>query len=108
MRILGVQHYVSSGPVLWIEKRIASDYDIGMGSGDFTAGRSNVALATVRAHGSREHASTSLELRRHFVEHRLHDRGYARHHDYIANPETRCPRHLVEDEIGSLGDACHP
>jgi len=31
MRIVGVQYYISSGPVLWIEKRIASDYDIGMG-----------------------------------------------------------------------------
>src|SRR5262245_31000126 len=108
MRILRVQYYISSGPVLWIEKRIASDYDIGMGRGDFTERRSNVALAHVRAHGFREHASTGLELRRHFVKHRLHDRGYARHHDYIADPEARCPRHLVEDEIGSLGHARHP
>src|SRR6516165_766949 len=108
MRILGVQYYISSGPALWIEKRIASDYDIGIGPGDFTEWGADVALAYVRAHGFREHASTSLELRRHFVEHRLHDRGYARHHDYIANPEARCPRHLVEDEIGSLRDARHP
>src|SRR6516165_4421677 len=29
--------------------------------------------------------------------HRLHDRGHARHHDYIADPEARRPVNLVED-----------
>jgi len=33
------------------------------------------------------------------------DRGYAGHHDCIANPEARRSRHLVEDEIRALGDA---
>jgi hypothetical protein len=35
----------------------------------------------------------SLDL----IEHRLHDRGHARHHDYIADPEARRPVNLVED-----------
>src|SRR5262245_22477346 len=108
MRIASVQYYISNRPALWIEKRIAPDCDIGIGLGDFTEWAADIALAHGRAHGFREHASTGLELGRHLVEHRLHNRGYARHHDYIANPEARCPRYLVEDEIGPLGDARHP
>jgi hypothetical protein len=57
---------------------------------------SDVALARIRAHGLREHANADVELRRRLIEHRLHDRGHARHHDYIADPEARRPRHLVE------------
>jgi hypothetical protein len=37
--------------------------------------------------------NADLELRRHLIEHRLHDRGHACHHDYIADPEARCTRH---------------
>jgi hypothetical protein len=55
----------------------------------------------------REHANAEVELDCHLVEHRLHDRGHARHHDYITDPEARRPRHLVEDEIRALGDARH-
>jgi hypothetical protein len=53
----------------------------------------------------REHTNADLELRRHLIEHRLHDRRHARHHDYIADPEARRSRHLVEDEIRALWDA---
>jgi hypothetical protein len=57
----------------------------------------------IRTHGFREHANADIELGRHFIEHRLHNRGHARHHDYIADLEAKCPRHLVEDEIRTLG-----
>ena len=33
----------------------------------------------------------------------MHDRGYARHHGYVADPEARRPRHLVENEIRAMG-----
>ena len=49
--------------------------------------------------------NADLELRRHLIEHRLHDRGHASHHDYIADPEAGRPRHLVENEVSALGDA---
>ena len=62
----------------------------------------DVALARIRAHRLREHADADLELRRHLI---LHDRGHARHHDYIADPEAGRPRHLVENEVSALGDA---
>jgi hypothetical protein len=61
----------------------------------------------IRANGFREHANADLELRRHLIEHRLHDRRHARHHDYIADPEARRPRHLVEDELRAIRDARH-
>src|SRR5262249_44611651 len=43
--------------------------------GNLTELHTNVALAHVRAHGFREHANADVELRRHLIEHRLHDRG---------------------------------
>ena len=91
--------------MLWIEKRIAADRDLRIGFGNLTELHTNVALAHVRAHGFREHANADLELRRHLIEHRLHDRGHARHHDQIADPEAGRPRHLVENEVSALGDA---
>src|SRR5262245_45564307 len=63
----------------------------------------NVALARIRARCFRDDANADLELRRHLIEHRLHDRRHARHHDYIADPEAGRPRHLVENEISPLG-----
>src|SRR5262249_9806358 len=63
-----------------------------------------VAFARIHAHCLREHGNADPELRRHLIEHRVHNRGHARHHDYIADPEARRPRHLVEDEIRALGD----
>jgi hypothetical protein len=38
-----------------------------------------------------EHANADLELRRHFIEHRLHDRGHARHHDYMGDLKAQAP-----------------
>ena len=35
------------------------------------------------------------------------DRGDARHHNYIGDPESGRPRHLVEDEIRAFGDTRH-
>src|SRR5262249_35132500 len=78
-----------------------------MGLGDLAELHSDIAFARIRAHRLREHANADLELRYNLIEHRLHDRGHARHHDYIADPEARCPRNLVEDEIRALGDAPH-
>ena len=49
--------------------------------------------------------NADLELRRHLIGHRVHDRGHASHHDYITDPEARRPRHLVENEVSALGDA---
>src|SRR6516225_9020386 len=95
--IAGAQHYIRVGPVLWIEERIAPDRDPRIGLGDLAELHADVAFARIRAYRFREHANADLELRRHLIEHRLHDRGHARHHDYIADPEARRPRHLVED-----------
>jgi hypothetical protein len=75
--------------VLLIEERIAPDRDLGIGLGDLAELHPDVAFAHIRAHGFREHANADLELRRHLIKHRLHDRGHARHHDYIADPEAR-------------------
>src|SRR6516165_7286737 len=93
--------------MLWIEKRIAADRDLGIGFGNLTELHTNVALAHVRAHGLRKHVNADLKLRRHLIEHRLHDRGHTSHHDHIADPEARRPRHLVEDEFRTLGNARH-
>jgi hypothetical protein len=68
-------------------KTIAPDRDRRIGLRDLAELHSDVALARIRAHRFREHANADLELRRHFVEHHLLDRGYARHHDYIADQE---------------------
>jgi hypothetical protein len=38
----------------------------------------------IRAHGFREHVNAALELGRHLVQYRLHDRRHARHHDSCA------------------------
>jgi hypothetical protein len=65
----------------------------------------NIAFASIGADRLRERANADLELRRHLIEHRLHDRGHASHHDYIADPEAGRPRHLVENEVSALGDA---
>jgi hypothetical protein len=62
-----------------------------IGLADLAELHPDVAFARIRAHRLREHANTALELGHHLIEHRLHDRGHARHHDYIADPETRCP-----------------
>jgi len=105
--IAGAQHYIRVGPVLWIEERIAPDRDPRIGLGDLAELHADVAFARIRAYRFREHANADLELRRHLIEHRLHDRGHARHHDYIADPEARRPRHLVEDEFRALGNARH-
>ena len=64
VRSLGLapaQHHIRVGPVLRIEKRIAANRDLGIGFGNLTELHTNVALAHVRAHGSREHASADLE-----------------------------------------------
>jgi hypothetical protein len=86
----GAQHYIGVGSTLRIEKWIAADRDLGMGLGDLAELHADVTLVRTRAHGFREDANADLELGRHLVEHRLHDRGYARHHDHIADPEARC------------------
>jgi tetratricopeptide (TPR) repeat protein len=91
--------------MLWIEERIAADRYPRIGFGNLTELYSDVALARIRAHGLREHANADLKLRRHLIEHRLHDRGHTSHHDHIADPEARRPRHLVEDEFRALGNA---
>jgi hypothetical protein len=48
----------------------------------------------VRGRGSRRY---------HLIEHRLHDRGHASHHDYIADPEARCTRRLSRMRSTPLG-----
>src|SRR5262245_6675035 len=60
--IAGAQHHIRVGPVLRIEKRIAADRDLGIGFGNLTELHTNVALAHVRAHGFREHATPILSL----------------------------------------------
>jgi hypothetical protein len=37
-----------------------------------------------------------------------YDRGHACHHDHVADPKAGRARHLVEDEIGAVGNARHP
>ena len=37
------------------------------------------------------------------MEHRLHDRGHARHHDYIADPEAGAPDILLRMRSAPLG-----
>jgi len=72
------------------------------------AGRPPLGLAgEIRADRFRKHANANLELRRHLIEHRLHDRGQPAITIYIADPEARRPRHFVEDEFRPLGDARH-
>ena len=103
--IADAQHHIRVEPVLWIEEWIAPDRDPWIGLGDLAELHPDVAFARIRAHRFRQDTKTDLELRRHVIEHRLHDRGHARHHDYIADPEAGRPRHLVENEVSALGDA---
>jgi hypothetical protein len=105
--IAGAQYHIRVGTVLRIEERIAPDRDSRIGLGDLAELHADVALACIRAHRFRERANADLELGCHLIKHRLHDRGHSRHHDCIADPEARRPRHLVEDEIRALGDARH-
>src|SRR5205807_6484647 len=93
--IAGAQHHIRVGPVLRIEERIAADRDLGIGLSDLAELHAYIALARIRAHGFREHANADLELRRHLIKHRLHDRGHARHHDYVADPEAPLSRSIV-------------
>ena len=57
------------------------------------------------ANGFRQNAHPGLQLRRHFIQHRLHNGGHTGHDDDIADPEAGRGRHLVEHEIGTLRDA---
>src|SRR5262249_62032751 len=59
--------------------------------GNLAMSHSDAALARIRADRLREHGNADLELRRHLIERRLHDRGHTHHHDYIADPEARRP-----------------
>src|SRR5262245_47346702 len=101
--IAGAQHHIRVGPVLRIEERIAPDRDPGIGLGDLAELHPDVALARIRAYRLREHANADLELRRHLIEHRLHDRGHARHYDYIADPEPGAPDTLLRIKSAPLG-----
>ena len=67
------QHHVRVGPMLGIEERIAPNRYPRIGFGNLTELYSEVALARIRAHGLRERANADFELRRHLIEHRLHD-----------------------------------
>src|SRR5215813_9527354 len=75
--IAGAQHHIRVGAVLWIEERIALDRDPRIGFGNLAKLYADVALARIRAYGLREHANADLKLRRHLIEHRLHDRGWS-------------------------------
>jgi hypothetical protein len=73
-----------------IEKRIAPNRDLRIGLGDLTELHADVALACIRAHRFREHANAALQLGRHLIEHRLHDRGHAeRHLGSRSDPDLR-------------------
>jgi len=58
--IAGAQHHIRVAPVLLIEKRIAADRDLGIGLGDLAELHPDVAFARIRAHGFREHGSSSI------------------------------------------------
>src|SRR4029453_7705964 len=73
-QVFGTHNQISVGPVLRIEERIAADRDLGIGLSDLAELHADIALARIRAHGFREHASAVLELGRHLIEHRLHER----------------------------------
>ena len=73
--IAGAQHHIRVGPMPRIEGRIAPDRDPRIGFGDLAELHSDIAFARIRAHRLREHANADLELRRHLIEHRLHDRS---------------------------------
>src|SRR5262249_42922068 len=100
--IADTQHHIRVGPVLLrIEEWKAPHRDRRIGLG-LTELHPNVALARIRARGFREHANADLELRRPLIEHRLHDRGHARHHDYLADPEG-VPATLLRMRSAPLG-----
>ena len=95
------------GPVLRVEERKAADRDPRIGLGDLTELHPDVAFARIRAHGFREHGNCDLQLRRHLIEHRLHDRGHAPSRFTLPIQKPGAPDTLVEDEIRALGDARH-
>jgi hypothetical protein len=48
---IAAQDDICIGPVLWIEKRMASDHHRRIGIGDLAELHSDVALARISAHG---------------------------------------------------------
>src|SRR5262249_87156 len=101
--LAGAQHHIRVGPVLRIKERIAPDPDPRIALAERAQLTSDLVFTRICAHRPREHANADFELRRHLIEHRLHDRGYARHHDHIADPEAGRPWHLVEERSAPLG-----
>src|SRR5262249_2774627 len=55
-------HHIRVGPVLWIEERVATDCDPGIGLGDLAELHSDIAFARIRAERLREHANPILSL----------------------------------------------
>jgi hypothetical protein len=75
--------------------------------GDRAEFSADVAFLGVGADRHRDELGAGLEFRRNLVEHRLHDRRHAGHHDHIADPEAGRARHLIGDQFGAVRDARH-
>ena len=104
--IAGAQHHIRVGPVLWIEERIAPDRDRRIGP--WRSRRVAMPMSPSRASArtvSERMLTPILSLGATSSSIACMIEGAPRHHDYIADPKARRPRHLVEDEISALGDA---
>ena len=55
----------------------------------------------------RQHFDAGFELRRHIVQHHLHDVRHAGHDDDVADPKTWRRRNLVEHQLGAGRHARH-
>ena len=94
--------------MLRIEEWIAADRNLRIGLGDGAELAADVAFTCIGADGLREHAHPSLQLGRYLVQHGLHDRRHAGHDDDVFDPHAGRTRNLIEDEIGTFGNARHP
>src|SRR5258708_4641547 len=106
-RVACAHHDIGVRAAHLVHERIAADHDLRMGFGDFAKLGAYVALAAIRPHGFGQHLDSGLELRRHLVEHGLHDRRHARHDNHVADPESGRGRDLVGDKFSALRHAGH-
>ena len=79
----------------------------GMFTREFAELRADIALFQVGADRERFHLRADFQRWRHGVQHRLHDRRHARHHDHVADAKSRRTGNLVLDEIGTFRNPRH-
>ena len=95
------------GPLTASNEGITADHHLRMRLGDRAERGSDIALPAIRPDGLRQHPRPGPQLWGRRIEHRLHDRRHARHHDDVADPEPGSAGDRVGDEIGPVRNAGH-